>query len=182
MTRPSVAWIPRTADARVASVRMRCLGPMRALAREGWASERYAPGRRYDAAVFVKRFDADAVALAARLRAEGTRIVTDLCDNPFYNPNGLPSIAEMADGVRRMAEQSDALVTSTDALADVVRHELGGTPPVAVVGDALEEGLADSGASLSDRVRGPIELRGLRRWVRARRAEGRLPLVWFASG
>jgi len=121
---PVVGWIPRTPDPRVASVRIRGLGPMRALARAGWVSEQWLPSRRYDVVVFVKRFDAEAVDIAARLRAQGTRVITDLCDNPFYNPNGLASVAEMADGVRRMAANSDLLVSSSDALATVAREEL----------------------------------------------------------
>jgi hypothetical protein len=176
---PLVGWIPRAPDPRVASVRIRCLGPMRALARAGWASEYWVPGRRYDVVVFVKRFDAEAVELAARLRAQGTRVITDLCDNPFYNPNGLASVAEMADGVRRMAAHSDVLVASSDALAEVARGELAGGPPIVVIGDALDEGLPELRRSLGERVTGPSELRRLRRWVAARRAEGRVPLVWF---
>jgi hypothetical protein len=176
---PVVGWIPRTPDPRVASVRIRCLGPMRMLARAGWVSEHWVPARRYDVVVFVKRFDAEAVDIAARLRAQGTRVITDLCDNPFYNPNGLASVAEMANGVRRMAAHSNLLVTSSDALATVAREQLAGGPPVIVIGDALDEGLSELRPSLGDRVAGPAALRRLRRWAAARRAEGRVPLVWF---
>jgi hypothetical protein len=175
----TVGWVPRVPDPRVASVRIRCVLPMRALARMGCRSTLWAPGQRYDAVVFVKRYDAAAVELAASLRRQGTRVVVDLCDNPFFNPNALPAIDEMAVGVRAMASEGDVLVVSTEALGEVVRREVPGAPPLVVIGDALDESLDVVPPSVRDRLAGPLELARLRRWVDIQRAEGRVPLVWF---
>lgn len=176
-----VGWRPTGSDAGVASVRIRCLNPIRELRRRGYPVELFDPARSgaYSAVVYSKVYHDAAQAEARRLRANGTRIVVDLCDNHFYNPLKLDTLRTAAARLRRMLGEADELVASTDAMAEVLRGELGAETPVTVIGDAVET-----------RIEG-VRTTSWKRWWARRRldtltarlgaAPGRTRLVWFGS-
>jgi len=134
----AIGWRPVSDDPAVASARIRCLNPLAELERRGAPVELYRSSRTYTAVVYSKRYDAGTLRDAERRKAAGTRIVFDLCDNHFYNPNGSRRLAAAAERLRAMLRLADDLVASTDAMADVIRAEVG-ERPVAVIGDAVEE-------------------------------------------
>jgi hypothetical protein len=157
--RPSIGWIPTTSDFAVASARLRCLLPSKYLRRAGWDSElldRREP-RRNDVVVFQKVYDDDAIALARSLRAAGTRVVFDLCDNHFYNPDDLAKLRERADRLQRMLELADVVSVSTEPLRELVPGK-----QTVLVDDALDE------------VEAP-------RRVPRPRLRRRLELVWYGN-
>jgi hypothetical protein len=131
-----IGWIPFSDDPRIASARLRCALPARYLAAAGWDSELLDPRRphAYDVVVFQKAYSDDSLALARGLRARGTRIVFDLCDNHFYNPEASPVLRERAERLRRMLELADAVTVSTAPLRELVAE----SDPV-VVDDALDD-------------------------------------------
>jgi hypothetical protein len=159
-----VGWIPFSSDPRIASARLRCALPARYLADAGWTSELLDPRRPddHDVVVFQKAYSDDSVALARRLRARGTRIVFDLCDNHFYNPEGSPVIRERAERLRRMLDLADAVTVSTAPLRELVAER-----DPAVVDDALDEFERPSGLRfrMASRLHPRSELR----------------LVWFGN-
>lgn len=136
-----VGWKPRTGDARIPSVRIRCLSPLRELQGRGYPVELYDPRRpdRYSAVVYSKLYDDASYGEALALKARGTRIIFDLCDNHFYNPRDLLRLQRAGEQARRMMAISDHLVASTEAMADVMRGELTEARAIAVIGDAVEE-------------------------------------------
>jgi len=105
--------------------------------------------------------------------------VLDLCDNHFYNPNDVAELRMAALRLRRMAATADALVAATEAMADVLRHEIGRDRPVTVIGDAAETTIEDvrgapwSGWLARRRFRGLLQ--------RLERGAERTPLVWFGA-
>jgi hypothetical protein len=134
-TRPRVAFIASSPDPTIASSRLRALLPARYLADYGWTAEIWdGRGRRsFDVVVFQKIYGRRELELAAVLRSNGTRTVFDLCDNHFYNPDGLPHLAERAERLRQMIGTVDAVTVSTAALQQFVPR------PTTVIDDALDE-------------------------------------------
>jgi hypothetical protein len=176
-----VGWRPSSSDARVASVRIRCLNPMRELRRRGYPIELFDAGRRdtYSVVIFSKVYDDRTRAEARRLQANGAWIVLDLCDNHFYNPRNLDVLRRAAAELGRMVELADELVVSTDAMAEVLGRETGGTKPVTVIGDAVETTIEGVRSTLWERWWARRRLRALAARLRADGDATRL--VWFGS-
>lgn len=135
MTQPAVRWVPAARSESVASARLRCYRPARALAQAGWDSRLMARHgvTRADVVVFQKAYGDRQLAAAARLRRTGAAVVFDLCDNHFHNPNGDPTLAERASRLGRMVRLADLVTVSTPSLATLVDH-----PNVVVIDDAVE--------------------------------------------
>jgi hypothetical protein len=126
---PRIGWKPQNYEARVASSRIRCLNMIRELRSQRYPieayRERHAGG--YRAVVFSKAYTPKDIALAQRLKAHGTTIVFDLCDNHFLlGP-------ERVTRLKAMFELADRWVVSSPALAEVVRSELGVSRPLDVI-------------------------------------------------
>ena len=67
-------------------------------------------------------------------------ILTDECDNHFFNPKQDTVWLETASRIRSLIELSDHLVASTSAVADVLRAEGGKDKPISIIGDGVESG------------------------------------------
>ena len=156
-----IGWVPFSREKRVPSARLRSLLPVEALRRVG-VDASIVPREHagaFDCVVFQKAYRPDHYEYAERLADQGVKLVFDLCDEHFYNPDGNPELAERAQRLRAMIDLVDVVSVSVPTLADVVQR-----PRVHVVDDALEE----------TRVSAPA------RWLaRRRRSNGRLRLVWF---
>jgi glycosyltransferase involved in cell wall biosynthesis len=176
-----VGWRPNASDPRVASVRIRCLNPVRELQGRGYPVEVFNPARSraYSAVVYSKVYHDEALAQARSLKTNGTRIVLDLCDNHFYNPMGHEPLRTAGTQLRRMLAEADELVASTEAMAEVLREVAGPHKRVTVVGDAVEMRIVG------------VRVAPWERWLAIRRLHalatglgrepGRTPLVWFGS-
>lgn len=175
-----IAWRPRAPDPRVASVRIRCLNPLRELQRRGLPVELFQADRAaaYRAVVYSKTYDEASYREAGALQRGGARIVLDLCDNHFYNPRGLPQLERLGRDLRRMMELADHLVASTPAMADVMEGELRGKP-VTVIGDAVEESFEGLEQSPVARWWARQQLRRLLRSRDRFGQEHAARLVWF---
>ncbi len=132
-------WWPHTPDPRVASTRLRCLQVINALQQAGIDAGLYAPSDPApDVLVLAKRYDSASIAKARALRDSGTRLVLDLCDNHFHCDPPTPFWTHRANMLRHAVASVDAITVSTPTLADVVYSESDDTPPVYVIGDAVE--------------------------------------------
>lgn len=144
----TLAFKARTEDPAVASFRYRVLEPMVFLRARGHAVELYRPARfdAYDAVVFSKAYGARDLQLARRLKAAGKRVILDLCDDHFHNPEGLPKYEASRRKLIAMIRLADAVVCSTPVLAEAVRREakLDATPAVAP--DVYEQAAVSAGA------------------------------------
>jgi hypothetical protein len=93
---------------------------------------------RYTGVIFSKCYDPVDQDLAARLRAGGSHVVLDLCDNHFYNPYDLPAYRSARENLRKMIQLADLITCSTQALAEIVAEEAGLPDLPEVVGDPVE--------------------------------------------
>ncbi len=137
-----IGFKPRVQDAAIASYRYRVLTPIEALRHRGHQLEVFDPTRwsEYEAVVFSKAFRSDDQQLAARLNAAGKRVILDLCDNLFYNPDSIPKYDQVREDLLRMIALSDRVICSTESLAEVVRNEAGALArSVVVAPDSFEQ-------------------------------------------
>ena len=178
-----IGWKPRSCDPRVASSRLRCLGPLAELQSRGYPVELFEPRHldRYAAIVYSKVYDDASYHQALELRRKGSRIIFDLCDNHFYNPRSLKYWEEARERLRRMMTLADALVASTEALAETMQRELAPDRAITVIGDPVETAI--------DNYPMPRWRRwlALRQWasvlakLKVDQNQGRTPLVWFGN-
>ena len=176
--RQRIAWKPQNYEARVASVRIRCLKPMKVLRRQGLPIELYRERHEkdYRLIIFSKAYHARDVELARRLKSRGTKIVFDLCDNHFL------LASERVERLKTMLGLADHWVVSSRALADVVRQEMAGEArPITVIEDAVETDLSGPVLDLWGRVRAQRQLHQLKRFLNGPANRQALRLVWFGN-
>lgn len=174
-------WWPHTTDAGVASTRLRCLRVLSALRAEGLDTGLYARGDPApDLLVLAKRYDPASLSQALDLRASGSKLVLDLCDNHFHCDPPTAAWQRRADALRAAVRSVDAVTVATAALARVLHDECSPSlPPVHVIGDAAETALP-----AGDRWRHPFDewaLSRLQRQVEADRAQAGVQLLWFGN-
>jgi hypothetical protein len=176
-----IAWKPRFSDPRVASTRIRCLNPMSELQSRGYPVELFHPQRvgQYAAVVYSKLYDDATYREANGLQKRGVRIVLDLCDNHFYNPNGLESLRKAGEQLKRMMAIADELVASTAAMSEVMRAELSTPRNVTIIEDAVETEIRGVSTRFWDRWWAKNQLGKLFRQLEDGKQDGRTPLVWF---
>lgn len=138
---PRIGFKPCAFDGRIASARLRAFLPVEALRAEGWDAGIVPAGagardlaRSYDCVVFQKPYGPDDVRTAEALHARGVKIVVDVYDNLFYNPDGLPSVADRGRRIQRMLDVADAVTISVPELARC----LTATAPTFVVTDPVD--------------------------------------------
>jgi hypothetical protein len=136
-----IGWKPQFNDPRVASVRYRCLNPLKELQRRDFPVDLFRRENidKYSAVIFSKAYDEASYAIASDLKIKGKAIIFDICDNHFYNPYNLPKLQAVRDRLVRMLAITDVLVTSTRTLAEVICNEAGPSSAPVVISDALEE-------------------------------------------
>lgn len=175
--RNTVAWKPQNYESRVASVRIRCLSTLRHLRAERYPVELYRERHEsaYRTVLFSKAYNSKDVALAERLKQQGVHILFDLCDNHFLLSG------ERVARLKRMFALADHWVVSSDALARVVRDELGEATPLTVIEDAVEDRLSGFPLDLAGWVRGQAQLRQLDRFLNEPAHRQAAHLVWFGN-
>jgi hypothetical protein len=176
-----IGWRAKSADARVASARTRCLNPLRELQRRRYPVELFAPAHKshYRVVVYSKLYDEVSYREATQLKAAGVRVVLDLCDNHFYNPHGDPGLARAAEQLRRMMSAADHLVASTPALAEVMLAQSSGPRDISVIGDAVEDDVSEVKGPFLRRWPDRLRLRRLIKWLENGRQRGQTSLVWY---
>lgn len=173
----SYAWLPKNAEARVASTRIRCLNNLSQLRAEGFPIELYKPrhAANYRAVIFSKAYKPKHVKLAEQLKRQGTKIIFDLCDNHFL-------LQEGQEELRRLFELADHWVVSSANLASVVRSRMGVEKPLTVIEDAVEETLHGSLMDIPGRLSAQRALQKLSGELeKAVQLRGSTPLVWFGN-
>jgi len=144
----TLAFKARTEDPAVASFRYRVLEPIAFLRARGHSVELYRPARfdDYQAVVFSKAYGGRELQLARRLKAAGKRVILDLCDDHFHNPEGLAKHEASRRKLIDMIRLADAVVCSTPVLAEAVRREAKLEAAPAIAPDVYEQARASAGA------------------------------------
>ncbi|MEM6449694.1 MAG: hypothetical protein AAF703_05190 [Cyanobacteria bacterium P01_D01_bin.105] len=126
-----LVWKTQTLNINVASLRYRCLLPLRYLARRGISSKIYDGADTVElipqtsAIVFVKSFHPLDVETCERAYQQGIPIILDLCDNIFVDGYGVDSDYSPAQNFQLMAKRATAIVTTGPAMQAEVENALG---------------------------------------------------------
>lgn len=130
-----IGWKPFSWDSNIASARLRCFVPCEQLKQAGWPSELFEISRLndYKAVVFQKAYTAEDVQLARQLKAHGSKVIFDLCDNHFYKLTRQPGSVEQLRCLEQMVDLADVVSISTPKLAELIAGK-----PTVVVDDAIE--------------------------------------------
>jgi hypothetical protein len=176
-----IGWKPKFYNPTVASVRIRCLNPLSELRARGFAVELFDRTRTstYRVVVYSKLYDEATLREAMELKANGTIIVFDLCDNHFYNPYSLQPLLKAREQLLRMMALADYVVTSTESLAEVVRSVKRDLQSIVVIGDAVETEIPHEFTPWWLRWWHVRHLARLHTVIKAEQAQGRTSLVWF---
>ncbi len=136
-----VAWLPKSTDTAIASVRFRCLTPLKTLQASGYPVEIYDSARdvEYSVLVISKRYDKQALELAKRFRSQNKAVILDLSDNHFYNPKQLPAYKKVAADLLEILKHVDLVTVCSAYLGDIVRRNTRDDFPIALVEDAVED-------------------------------------------
>ena len=115
----SIGWMPWRLDRSIASVRLRSFEPVALLQKQSRPVEIFDPDRvsNYKVVVLQKCYEPEHLALVGKLKAHGTHVVFDICDNHLYNPTHDPHLATRSQHLLRMLEAADTVTVSTQALA-----------------------------------------------------------------
>ncbi len=172
-----IAWKPQNYEARVGSVRIRCLSTLRELRAKHYPIELYKERHEaaYRAVVFSKAYNSKDIALAERLQQRGVKIVFDICDNHFLLSD------DRVTRLKKMFALADHWVVSSHALARVVQQHVGNEKPITVIEDAVEESLTGNRFDISGRLKAQWQLHGLDRFLHAPAHANAAHLVWFGN-
>lgn len=176
-----IGWKPKFYDPTVASVRIRCLNPLSELRARGLPIELFDRTRAstYCVVVYSKLYDDATFREAMELKANGTIIIFDLCDNHFYNPHSWRPLLKAREQLLRMMTLADYVVTSTETLAEIVRSVKPDLQSIVVIGDAVETEIPCEFTPWWQRWWHARHLARLHAAIKAEQAEGRTSLVWF---
>lgn len=119
-----IAWKHRDPNPKIASFRYRVLNPHLALIKAGCNSELFNPTHihLYTTVIFSKAYGKDDILLARKLQSRGIKVIFDICDNHFYNPNSLAEYSELRARLLEMIGIADLVTFSTDALAKEIKQ------------------------------------------------------------
>lgn len=139
--RPRLVWWCKSEDLRLASVRMRTALLMPMLSQQGIASEwfREKDALRYRCVVVRKRYDDDTLQLLRRFKQQGGRLVLDLCDNDSQPRSQQQKHLHQVDNLRLLAGLADAIVASSEPLAQIITKECPAAGKVEVIGEVPDD-------------------------------------------
>ena len=195
---PRINWYVPEVNERRASLRYRCVYPMRELRKRGWQVGFFDPSSSNKIDVLVldawTLFPSTAGPAAAGslhrvlagARRAGCRVLLDNCDNQF---SGMPNAAWEAacEQLRRLAGNVDAVSVCSEPLAKVMTQRCDLLSSPYVVGDPIEDDIVYEGDNWVKTVLSPHRMRAKwrlhrhGRWLSSMRAQGRMALVWFGS-
>ena len=140
-------WKTQTLNVNVASVRYRCLLPLKYLAKRGVHQTIFGGGDpvkitpQTAAIVFVKSFRNQDIETCKQAEQLGVPIILDLCDNIFIEEYALGKEYVPADNFRRMVERAAAIVTTGEALKKEIERAIAPlnlSIPIVVIPDGSE--------------------------------------------
>lgn len=177
-----IGWIPSSTNLNVASSRIRCMDPMHFLQSQHYPIELFDPhhANRYSAVVFSKKYSLHDYQLAKKLQANGTKIILDLCDNHFYNPEENETLAKRTTNLRNMLNLCDILSVSTLTLKEIILEQCQFTKKIFVIDDAPETQLPYTNSFWKRCYHIFLFLlyqKSLNKYISA----GHTPIVWFGT-
>lgn len=119
-----IAWKHRDPNPKIASFRYRVFNPHLALLAAGVDSELFNSSNldKYSIVIFSKAYTNNDILLAKKLQSKGIKVIFDICDNHFYNPNSLPEYFELKNRLLEMVSIADLVTFSTEVLAHEIKQ------------------------------------------------------------
>jgi glycosyltransferase involved in cell wall biosynthesis len=139
-------WKTNDLNINIASVRYRCLLPLRYLELIDYKSCVYSKNDRLkfqsksDIIIFVKSFTAHDLDLAQQANQAGVPIILDICDNIFLEEYISPESQNLPPSqiFKQMSQIASAIVTTGVTLKGFIQAEIGTSIPIFVIPDGNE--------------------------------------------
>lgn len=161
-----IIWKIKSENLNVASLRYRCLIPVKYLEGKGYNSLIYANQDKIkfywkpEAIIFVKSFSKHDVKLAQLAKQKNIPIILDICDNIFVEGYGVNSKSKPAEGFQEMVKIASAIVTTGTSLKSYIESNIDSSVPIFIIPDASEtiadfedyDNLLNANQQLKDRV------------------------------
>lgn len=176
-----IGWKPVVNNFSIPSARIRCLNIIRNFQSDTVALEVFNEchfADRYDAVIFSKNYSEESLQEAQALKQKGKKVVFDIFDNRFFDPDGS---AERKDAERRLKEMfrlADYITTSTDFLKATLSPYVPGRE-ITVIEEALEDTLHTSQESQANLAAAYLRLAFYK--VRLALSGARTRLIWFGT-
>lgn len=138
-----IGWKISTLSADIASIRYRALLPVIALNERGIHSVIFSESNLHklneiDVLVIVKSLTLGDLLLAQEAAEKGIPVIFDLCDNIFIKGYGAKSKYVPSDIFAHIARYLNAVVVTTEPLAQIIRHQTHNAIAVHVIPDGIE--------------------------------------------
>lgn len=196
-----VRWVIPVVNPRRASLRYRCLYPMRELLLRGRDVGIWKEGENIDSSLTLV-FDAwtlfpttgslatseAMVNLASTAKQKGARIVLDNCDNQFASVTQTTEWNLGLDRLRKLGSSAHVIVTCSHALSAAMQMNIDGTAEYIVIDDPIEERIWYPSDTF---FRSLFSIRRIYSWLKllkhridlmkSSRGQRCTPLVWFGS-
>lgn len=127
-----------TNDIEVASFRVRCFHIVSELRSLGLNIGFYKCGEQPDILVLLKRYDEATLLEIRALKASGTYVILDLCDNHFYMDFESEALKNRADRLSRMCGEVDHITTASSYMKGYIYEYISKEIPIDVVDDYVE--------------------------------------------
>lgn len=180
MSRANLAWWCKNRDLSVASIRIRAELVQRGLRETGLQAGWFDGAAPVRSLVVSKRQDEATLRTVRRLKAGGTRIIADFCDNNFIPTCEAPRSRRKAEVSREICETADVVVAATSALAGQIVESCPGIAAPVVIGD-LSDDLSVVPQPFWRTPGLALKLRGHLLWLKQARDAGVGQLLWFGN-
>jgi hypothetical protein len=177
-----IGWWPRWDSLSNPGRRLRGELVMRGLRQRGVEVEWFDEHRpeRYRCVVIGSRSDASTCDRAQQLRAQGCRLLLDLCDNHLMPPEHNDKLQRRSQRLRELIALVDQVVVASTRLGEVVSRVCPDAPPPQVIGDLADDlSVVPVGAYARLRARISLWRAGVSLPPRGPQAPARL--VWFGD-
>jgi hypothetical protein len=176
-----IGWWPRWESLSNPGRRLRGELVMRGLRERGVEVEWFDPARpeRYRGVVIGARSDNASYEMAQRLRAQGCRLLLDVCDNHFMPPEHNDKLRARSQRLCRIAHVVDQVVVASARLGEVVSRVCDVAPPL-VIGD-LADDLSVVPSSAYTRLQARLNLWRGQASLPPRGPQAPARLVWFGD-
>ena len=139
-----IIWKIKSENLNVASLRYRCLIPVKYLDPKGYNSVIYSNQDQIkfywkpEAIIFVKSFSKHDVRLAKIAKQKNIPIILDICDNIFVEGYAAHSKSKPAEGFQEMVKIASVIVTTGSSLKSYIESNIDSSIPIFIIPDANE--------------------------------------------
>lgn len=177
-----VGWKPLDYNFAMPSARIRCLNIIHHFNSHHINLELFDENKQithYDAVIFSKNYSEESLIQAEQLKQNGKKVILDLFDNRFFEPDDSETSKAATARLHRMLDLADHITTSTTYLKALISSYVPNRDIVNIE-DALEEQIADVHESLKKHLRSKLNYI-IYRIKLSFYSKGKTHLIWFGT-